>query len=144
MLSQIIRKYKKDIRSSTIIIIADTIVVGLNVIVFRQIEIALYSAIAIYIMGKAIDILLEGIYFSKMVYIISDKYQVIAEKIVADVQRGTTGLYAKGMYTNKEKMLLMCVVRKKRSNSYSQSCKCTRPNRIYNNIECKRGFWKRI
>ncbi len=91
--------------------------------VFKQIEIALYSAIAIYIMGKAIDILLEGIYFSKMVYVISDKYQEIAKKITADVQRGTTGLYAKGMYTNKEKMLLLCVVRKRRSNCYSQNCK---------------------
>ena len=113
MLSQIIRKYKKDIRSSTIIIIADTIVVGLNVVVFKKVEIALYSAIAIYIMGKAIDILLEGIYFSKMVYIISDKYQKIAKKVTNELQRGTTGLYAKGMYTNKEKMLLMCIVRQK-------------------------------
>ena len=113
LLSQIIKKYKPDLRSSTVIIITDTIVVGLNVLVFKQIEIALYSAIAIYIMGKAIDILLEGIYFTKMVYIISDKYGEIAKKITEEVQRGTTGIYAKGMYTNKEKMLLMCVARKK-------------------------------
>ena len=52
LLSQIIKKYKPDLRSSTVIIITDTIVVGLNVLVFKQIEIALYSAIAIYIMGK--------------------------------------------------------------------------------------------
>ena len=113
LLSYIIRKYKPELRSSTLIIIIDTIVVGLNVIVFNQVEIALYSAIAIYIMGKAIDILLEGIYFTKMVYIISEKYNEIAKKITEEVQRGTTGIYAKGMYTNSEKMLLLCVARKK-------------------------------
>lgn len=110
MLAQIIRKYKPDLRSGTLIVIVDAIVVGLNVIVFKQIEIALYSAISIYIMGKAIDIFLEGIYFTKMIYIISDKYSEIAEKITVEVERGTTGIYAKGMYTNKDKMLLLCVV----------------------------------
>lgn len=113
LVSQIIRKIKPEARASTVIIIVDAIVVGLNVLVFKQIEIALYSAIAIFIMGKAIDIILEGIYFSKIVFIVSDKYDRIAEKITREIQRGTTGIYAKGMYTNKEKMLLLCVVRKK-------------------------------
>ena len=113
LISQIIKKFKPDAHSSTIIIIVDALVITLNVVVFGQIEIALYSAISIFIMGKAIDILLEGIYFTKMIYIISDKYDKISEKIIEEVQRGTTGIYAKGMFTNKEKMLLLCVVRKK-------------------------------
>ena len=96
--------------SSSVIITIDALVVGLNVLVFRQIEIALYSAIAIFIMGKAIDILLEGIYFTKMIFIVSEKYEKIAKIIAEDVQRGITGIHAKGMYTNNEKMLLLCVV----------------------------------
>ena len=88
----------------------DTIIVGMNVIAFKQIEIALYSAIAIYIMGKVIDIFLEGMYFTKMIYIVSEKYKEIAKEIGDKVERGTTGLYAKGMHTNEEKMLLLCVV----------------------------------
>ena len=110
LLSQIIRIYKPDTKNGTIIVITDVIIVGLNVIAFNEIEIALYSAIAIFIMGKAIDILLDGIYFTKMIYIVSNKYDEIADKITKEVQRGATGIYAKGMYTNKEKMLLLCVV----------------------------------
>ena len=110
LLSQIIRKYKPDVKNGTIIVITDTIIVTLNVLIFREIEIALYSAIAIFIMGKTIDIFLEGIYFTKTVYIVSDKYNEIASEIGNKVHRGTTGLYAKGMYTNEEKMLLLCVV----------------------------------
>ena len=48
-----------------------------------------------------------------MIYIISDEYREIAKKITQEAQRGTTGIYSKGMYTNNEKMLLMCVVREK-------------------------------
>ena len=110
LLAYLIKKQKPDIKNGTIIVIADAIVVTLNVLVFKEIEIALYSAIAIFIMGKTIDIFLEGIYFSKIVYIVSDKYKEIASEIASKVQRGTTGLYAKGMYTNEEKMLLICVV----------------------------------
>ncbi len=93
---------------SRAIIIIDAVIVGLNVFFFKEIEIGLYSAIAIYLMGKMIDILFEGIYFTKLLLIISDKNDEIAKQIGEKIKRGTTGLYGKGMYTNEEKMVLMC------------------------------------
>lgn len=108
LISMLVRKYNPDIRTSNVIIIVDTIIVGLNVLFFREIEIGLYSAIAIYLMGKMIDIIFEGIYFTKLVIIVSDKNQEIAEEIGDKVGRGTTGLFGKGMYTNEHKTVLMC------------------------------------
>ena len=67
------------------------------------------SAIAIYLMGKVIDILFEGIDFTKLIIIISDKSEIIAKEIEEKVERGATGLYGKGMYTHKQKLVLMCV-----------------------------------
>lgn len=93
---------------SNVIIIIDTVIVALNVVFFREIEIGLYSAIAIYLMGKIIDIIFEGIYFTKLLIIISDKNEKIAEEIGEKISKGTTGLYGKGMYTNQEKLVLMC------------------------------------
>jgi len=89
--------------------VLDIIIVVINMLFFKEIEIGLYSAITIYIMGKILDILFEGIYFTKIMYIISDHYQEISQKIGEDVERGVTGLYGKGMYTEKEKMILLCV-----------------------------------
>ena len=108
LISMLIRKYNQDIRTSNVIIIVDTIIVGLNVLFFRKIEIGLYSAIAIYLMGKMIDIIFEGIYFTKLIIIISDKSQEISEEIGEKVRKGTTGLFGKGMYTNEHKTILMC------------------------------------
>lgn len=106
--SNIIKEYNSNIRMSNVIVMIDVIVVLLNIIFFKEIEIGLYSAISIYIMGKVIDVLFEGIYFTKLIFIVSDKNNEIAIKIGESIKRGTTGLYGKGMYTKKEKLVLMC------------------------------------
>ena len=59
LISMLVKKYNPDIRTSNVIIIVDTIIVGLNVLFFKEIEIGLYSAIAIYLMGKIIYIVFE-------------------------------------------------------------------------------------
>ena len=108
LISLLVKKYNPDIRTSNVIIIVDTIIVGLNVLFFREIEIGLYSAIAIYLMGKIIDVVFEGIYFTKLIIIISNKSQEISEEIGEKIRKGTTGLFGKGMYTNEHKTILMC------------------------------------
>lgn len=109
LLSYVIRSYKPQYRSSNLILTTDTIIITINVFFFKAIEVGLYSAIAIFLMGKMIDLIFEGVNFTKVVLIISPKYKEIAEKIGKDVNRGSTGVYAKGMYTNEEKMMLLCV-----------------------------------
>lgn len=108
LISYIAKEYKPSISMSRAIIMIDTVIVSLNVLFFREIEIGLYSAITIYLMGKMIDILFEGIYFTKLLLIVSDKNEEIAEEIGKRIKRGTTGLLGKGMYTKEDKLVLMC------------------------------------
>lgn len=109
LVSYLIKIYKPELRTSKAILMFDFTVITLNVLFFRKIEIGLYSAIAIYIMGKMIDIILEGSNFAKALFIVSPKYQEIAVAIGNQVNRGSTGIFSKGMYTNSEKMMLLCV-----------------------------------
>ena len=109
LVSYIVKSFKPGLSTSNLIVIFDAIVIGLNVICFRKLEVGLYSAISIYLMGKVIDIVFEGVGFSKMIFIISKKHEAISKEISRKVFRGTTGIYSKGMYTNEEKMMLMCV-----------------------------------
>ena len=113
LLANIITSYKKEISIGNVLQGLDIGVICLNIVFFREIEIGLYSAIAIYIINKMLDLVFEGINFSKMIYIVSDKYEEIADFIEEDMKRGVTGLYGKGMYTNQEKMLLICVAKRK-------------------------------
>ena len=123
LISFIAKEYKPEIRASNLIIMIDITIITLNVIFFKEIEIGLYSAIAIYIMGKIIDILFEGIDFTKLLLIISDKTEEIAKEIGEKVQRGATGIYGKGMYTNKEKLILMCAASRRDINRIKQIAK---------------------
>lgn len=109
LLTQIIKAYKPNIRISNLLVILDTIIVITNVIFFKELEIGLYSAITIYIMGKMLDIFFEGIDFAKMVYIISPKNEEISKKIGEKIKRGSTSLYGKGMYKKKDRKVLFCV-----------------------------------
>ncbi len=110
LLTNIIKRYNNKVQMSRVIVIIDALIVFLNVIFLKKIEIGLYSAIVIYIMGLMIDIIFEGIFFSKLLFIISDKNNVIAEKIETEINRGVTGIYGKGMYKGNNKMILMCAV----------------------------------
>ena len=109
LVSYVAKKYKPTIQAGNIIVLIDIFIVTLNMVFFKEIEIGLYSAIAIYLMGKVIDVLFEGIDFTKLMIIVSDKSEEISKQIEEKVERGATGLYGKGMYTDKEKLVLMCV-----------------------------------
>ena len=109
LITTIVRAFRPEIKSSTIVVLIDTIIVILNVLFFKTIEVGLYSAIAIYIMGKVIDIVFEGINFAKIILIVSDKYGEVSNAISKEAKRGVTALYGKGMYTNAEKNILLCV-----------------------------------
>lgn len=110
--SSIISKMFPTVRTGQMIIILDIIIVSINILVLKHIEIGLYSAIAIYIIGKIIEIVGEGTNYTKMIFIVSDKYEEIAKKISDDLERGSTAIYAKGMYMQEEKKILWCVASK--------------------------------
>lgn len=109
LITYIAKAYKPYIRTSSVIVIIDIIIITLNVFFFKKVEIGLYSAISIYIMGKMIDIVFEGVNFTKMMLIVSNKYKEIAKEVGDKLQRGSTGIYAKGMYTKERRMMLFCV-----------------------------------
>lgn len=109
LLSYVIRSYIPTFRTSHLIVIVDIIIVFFNVIVFKKIEVGLYSAIAIYLMGKMIDIIFEGVNFTKSMFIVSNQYKEIAQEVGEKLERGSTAIYAKGMYTKEKKMMLWCV-----------------------------------
>lgn len=112
--SDIIVKYIKkkfpSLKTGSITTIIDILIVVANVIFLGDIEIGLYSAIAIFAIGKVIDTAYEGIGFSKSIFIISKKYKEIAQEINIELERGATGIYSKGMYTGIDNIMLLCVV----------------------------------
>ena len=112
LVALIIHKYKRYYTVPQILIVIDGVIIFAGILSFG-LKRALYAAIAIYVATKVSDMILEGFKFAKMAYIISDKYDEIADEIMYTMERGVTGLEATGMYSRKDKKMLFCVVGKK-------------------------------
>ncbi len=128
LIANIIVTYNNEVSIGNVLQILDIIVVVLNIVFLGQIEIGLYSAIAIFLINKMLDLIFEGINFSKMIYIVSNEYEAIADVINQEIKRGATGLYGKGMYTNEEKMIVMCVAKRKHIIKIKEISKQIDPN----------------
>jgi len=71
---------------------------------------AMYSLIAYFIAFKMIDITIEGLEETKAAMIISEKSELIAEKVMARLGRGVTFLNGRGGYSGEERAVLYLVV----------------------------------
>ena len=76
---------------------------------------ALYAIASIYISTKVIEAVLEGMHFAKAAFIISNDTETIAQHVITHLERGATEIKGRGMYTNEDKNLLICVVNTKES-----------------------------
>ena len=112
MLAALIQRKLRQYSIAQIMQVLDAIIVLIGAGVFG-ITYALYALIAIYSVSKVSDGIIEGMKYSKVAYIISDKSKEIAAAILKEMDRGVTALDARGMYSGNRKDVLFCVVSRK-------------------------------
>lgn len=112
MLAALMQKKLAHYTIPQIMQVLDAVIVLFGAAVFG-IRTALYALIAIYAVSKVSDGIVEGLKFSKMVYIISEKNPEISNAILHQMDRGVTGLKARGLYSGNDREMLCCVVSKK-------------------------------
>jgi uncharacterized membrane-anchored protein YitT (DUF2179 family) len=105
IIAMIMSKYTKIPIGQTLMVV-DSIIVLFGLVAFGDWKIPLYSWIVIYITGKVIDGVLQGVSYEKTLFIVSEKYKEISEKILVDLNRGGTFLEGKGMYNQDEKKII--------------------------------------
>ncbi|MBU5306230.1 YitT family protein [Clostridioides mangenotii] len=113
LIGLLLNKYIPSLSVPVLMGAVDCIVVALSGIVTGKIEIALYSTLALYIIVKMSDLMIEGFDYSKSFMIISDKYKDINKIIMEDLERGATILNGEGAYTGSDKKVILVVVAKK-------------------------------
>ena len=109
MLAADIQHFMRHRSIAQILMVLDGFVVVLGAGIFG-INAALYAVIAVYIVTKVSDGIIDGLKFAKMILIISDSADAIAAGVIREMGRGTTALRARGMYTGNEKEVLLCVI----------------------------------
>lgn len=106
----ILNKYFPSFSIAKIMMILDLLVVIFAGIVNKNIETSLYSVIALYIVVKLADFIVEDLNYAKAFYIICNNPQGVGEKILQELGRGVTSFYGRGLYTGNQREVLLCVV----------------------------------
>lgn len=97
---------------SRIMAVIDGAIVLMGVLVFGIVH-GGYSLITVYMVAYVSDLVVAGFGKSVLVHIISDQYENIAECIMKELERGVTAVPSIGLYKNKNRQMLLCVVSKK-------------------------------
>lgn len=97
---------------SRFMVMLDGMVVISAGIASKNLETALYSGVALYIIVKLVDAIVSNFDYSKAFMIISNQPDNLRDGITNEVKRGVTFLQGKGGYTNEDKNVLLVVVSK--------------------------------
>lgn len=111
------------LKTGTLMLIIDALIVCLSGVVFGDINSVLYSVIAVLTTSYVLDIVLYGRDEAKLIYIISDKSEEITNRMLKEIELGITLLKGSGAYENKEKKIIMCVVRKQSAHKVEEVVK---------------------
>ncbi len=100
------------VETGSLFMTIDSVVVAASAIAFKDVEVALYAAICVFLTGKVFDLVLYGTQEAKLLIIISDKENEIAERLLNDIDTGMTYLHGVGGYSEKNKKVIMCAIKK--------------------------------
>lgn len=108
----LLRRLFPNVPSGTLLLLIDAGVVLFAVCIFKDIEVALYSAISIWVSSKVIDALAQGVDYAKVIYTITDCGAEVSRVLNENTDRGTTLLPAQGGYTGSQKQMVITVTRR--------------------------------
>lgn len=93
-----------------LLFLVDATVVVAAGLAFKSAELAMYALITVFVTAWLIDLVQGGFSYAKAFLIISDRSPEIAAAIVSEIDRGATSWPGRGVYTGREKDILLSVV----------------------------------
>jgi len=100
------------LKTGNLFFITDALIVAASAFFMADIDTALYAGLVVVINSLLLDVVLYGRDGAKMIFIISDRHEKIAERLLDELDLGVTYISATGAYTGKEKQVIMCIMRK--------------------------------
>ena len=113
ILAKLLQKLRPYMQTGYAIMLVDFVVVGASILVFGEIEAAMYGIISIVCTTQAMDTILYGMNRGSMITVHSEKNEEIAQEIMQTLDRGTTFYKSIGGYSGKEGLTLTCAVDRK-------------------------------
>ena len=130
LLAQLIYKLTSAQSLSKILLSIEVTVIIALIVAFRDINIGLYSIISIFISTKVVDIIYEGIYYTKVVTIITKKKDKVVNAILNDLKRGATITNSIGAHSKDDVNTITCVITRPQISKIKRLVKNNDPSAI--------------
>jgi len=113
ILIRVIKLKYKHLKTGSLFLATDCCVIAASALVFGDIDLALYAAIATIVSSFCLDLVLYGRDEAKLVYLITDHEKVIADRLMKELEIGVTYLQGWGAYTCDNKQVILCAMQKR-------------------------------
>lgn len=100
------------LKTGALFLLTDAIIVTASAFVFQDIDTALYAGLVVLVNSLLLDVVLYGRDGAKMLFIISDRHESIARRILEELDIGATYISGSGAYSGKDKKVILCVAKK--------------------------------
>ena len=113
ILIRVIKLKYKHLKTGSLFLATDCCVIAASALVFGDMDLALYAAIATIVSSFCLDLVLYGRDEAKLVYLITDHEKAIANRLLEELEIGVTYLHGQGAYTRDNKKVILCAMQKR-------------------------------
>ena len=100
------------LKTGSLFLITDAIIVTVSAFVFKDLDVALYAGVVVFVNSTLLDVVLYGREGAKLIFIISDAHASITKRLLEELDIGVTYISGTGAYSGREKSVIMCVMKK--------------------------------
>lgn len=112
IIAKLLRRKVVNIKTGTIFLIVDSMIIIASVFATKHLENALYAGISLFLTSFIIDKVLYGSDEAKLLIIMSSDPDKVAKALLTDIDAGVTFANGSGAYTGRETKIIFCVVKK--------------------------------
>ena len=140
MVAVLVNKFFPTVTTGQIVMTVDGIVVVLSAIAYQSLVLPLYALITIFLCGKVADLFVDGVRSFRAFYIVTEKKEELSQTIFEKVHRGVTNIKCEGMYTHKDRDMLMVIVRRSQVMMLKRVVKEVDPNSFMFSANVKEAY----
>ncbi len=120
--AMIVNKYRH-VSPGKVIMLCDVVIIASSYFVFQSPAKLVYGYVTMWVVAYTLDSFLSGANRSAQMFIISRKYEEIADFITLEAIRGVTVLHGTGWYTKEDTRVIMSVVKKRETGAIFRKIK---------------------
>lgn len=109
---KILRLKMPHLKTGGLFLAIDAIIVTASAFVFKDIDVALYAGLTVFVISLVLDLVLYGRDEAKLFFIISDKSEQITRRLLEELDIGVTHMQGTGAFSGKEKQVILCAAKK--------------------------------